>query len=208
MKILIAEDDITTRTIIQSLMTKWGYEMIVTCDGNEALEVLLSNDPPKIAILDLMMPGLNGLDVCRKVRKMSIKVPPYIILLTALSDKDDIVIGFMAGADDYITKPFDNEELQARVSVGKRVITLQTLLADKVTSLENAMEHIKTLQGILPVCSSCHRIRNDEESWERLEEYISEHSDAQFSHTLCPECVEQYNPGFLEKRRKKREKKS
>lgn len=205
MKILIAEDDITTRTIIQTILNKWGYETRVTCDGNEALEVLSQDDAPKLAILDLMMPGMSGLDVCRKIGKMDIKVPPYIILLTALSDKDDILMGFVAGANDYITKPFDNEELQARVSVGKRVIQLQTQLADKVTSLENAMEHIKTLQGILPVCSSCHRIRNNEESWERLEEYISEHSDAQFSHTLCPVCVEKYNPGFMEKRRKRKE---
>ena len=106
--------------------------------------------------------------------------------------KEDIVAGLEAGANDHITKPFDRDELKARVRVGQRVIELQSALADRVRELEEAMSHIRTLQGILPICMHCHRIRNDQESWERIESYIQEHSEAQFSHGLCPECLEKY----------------
>ncbi len=195
MKILAADDDVTSRLLLEAILSKWHYEVLVVKDGNEAWEVLQQENAPSLAILDWMMPGLSGADICRLASQRPGICHPYIILLTALGRTEDIVIGLEAGASDYLTKPFHSEELRARVEVGKRVVELQNDLAGQITKLEDALEHIKRLQGILPICMHCHKIRDDQESWRRLEEYIQAHSEAQFSHSLCPECLEKFYPG-------------
>ena len=124
MRILIAEDDDTTRRLLEIILSKWGYDVISTCDGNEAWEKLKNADAPRLAVLDWMMPGVDGVDICRMLRQEDTAKPIYIILLTVRGDKDDIVKGLRAGADDYIAKPFDKDELRARVDVGRRVIEL------------------------------------------------------------------------------------
>ena len=131
MKILIAEDNLTTRRILETILIKWNYDVISVCDGNEAWEKIQEKDPPKLIILDWMMPGLNGVEICRRLRRKDPREPMYIILLTARDEKNDIVEGLGAGADDYISKPFDTEELRARIDVGRRVIELQTALLEK-----------------------------------------------------------------------------
>jgi DNA-binding response OmpR family regulator len=131
MKILIAEDNLTTRRILETILIKWNYDVISVCDGNEAWEKIQEKDPPKLIILDWMMPGLNGVEICRRLRRKDPGEPMYIILLTARDEKNDIVEGLGAGADDYIAKPFDTEELRARIDVGRRVIELQTALLEK-----------------------------------------------------------------------------
>jgi len=128
MKMLIAEDDATSRNILRAILTRWGYEVVVTTNGIEALEVLQQKDAPKIAVLDWMMPGLDGVEVCKKVQALQTDDPPYLILLTMRDDKADIVEGLNSGANDYIPKPYDIGELQARIEVGKRVIDLQDRL--------------------------------------------------------------------------------
>jgi len=193
-RVLIAEDDPASRKILETMLTNWGHEVVVTNDGNEAWERLQEADAPKLAILDWMMPGLDGVEVCTKLREVKTQVPTYVILLTARGSTDDIVAGLRAGADDYVIKPFDKNELNARVEVGGRVVELQTALSDRINDLQNALGHIETLQGILPICSHCHKIRNDTESWERIENYIEGHSEAQFSHSICPECLDKYYP--------------
>ena len=198
MRILIAEDDITSRTVLKSMLVEWGYEVVVTKDGNEAWEALQAEDAPKLAILDRIMPGPDGSEVCRKVRQLDVPNPTYIILLTIRSSMKDIVAGLEAGADDYIGKPYEKDELRVRVKVGERITALQSALMEQVRSLQEALAHVKTLQGILPICMHCHKIRNDQQSWQRLEKYITEHSDAQFSHGLCPECLKKYYPDFNE----------
>jgi len=194
MKVLIAEDDGTSRTILETLLKHWGYEVEVTTDGNEAWAALQKENAPRLAVLDWMMPGMDGVDVVRRLRSESKSTPTYIILLTALDGKENIVAGLDAGADDYVTKPFGKEELQARVRVGERMVELQSALSDRVRELQKALDHVKTLQGILPICMHCHKIRTDEKSWQRIEGYIEQHSEAQFSHGLCPECMEKYYP--------------
>jgi DNA-binding response OmpR family regulator len=139
-------------------------------------------------VLDWMMPGLDGVEVCRKVRALAHRSAVHYPL-TARRNKDDIVEGLKAGANDYIIKPYYNEELQARLGVGQRVVDLQRALRDRVEQLEDALAHVRTLQGILPICSYCHKIRSDKESWERLENYIVQHSEAKFTHGICPECM-------------------
>lgn len=131
MKILIAEDNLTTRRILESILVKWNYDVVSACDGNEAWEKLQEKDPPKLIILDWMMPGINGVEICRRLRRADPAEPMYIILLTARDDKNDIVEGLGAGADDYIAKPFDKDELRARIDVGRRVVELQTALLEK-----------------------------------------------------------------------------
>jgi len=140
MKVLIAEDDMVSRRVLEATLAKWGYEVIVTVNGNDALNVLQSADAPSLAILDWMMPGKDGVEVCGTVRQSISATPTYIILLTAKTEKDDIVAGLEAGANDYLTKPFVRSELRARIEVGVRVINLQKKLSDRVEELNQALE--------------------------------------------------------------------
>lgn len=190
MRILMAEDERISRHLLEKTLRTWGHEVVVARDGNEAWRALQETESPPMAILDWMMPGIDGVELCRRVRQTPTVPPVYIILLTAKGAKSDIVEGLVAGANDYITKPFDRAELQARVQVGVTVVELQQKLAARVIELEEALAHIKVLQGILPMCSYCKHVRNDENYWQSVECYISEHSDAKFSHSICPNCYE------------------
>lgn len=190
MRILIAEDDLVSRRMLEATLIRWGYEVLVTSDGLAAWQALQEKDAPRMAILDWMMPGLDGIDICRKARARQATEPPYVILLTAKGSKTDIVSGLQAGADDYIVKPFDRDELRARVQAGVRILSLQASLAARVRDLEEALARVKTLQGLLPICSYCKRVRNDDHYWQQVESYVSDHSDARFSHGICPDCYE------------------
>ena len=130
MKILIADDDATSRLVLAGVLKKHGHEVLVTVDGAVAWEAMQQPDAPKLAILDWMMPGLAGVDVCRRIRSLGLDEPPYLILLTSRGEKADIVAGLEAGADDYLAKPFDAGELQARVDVGRRITDLQAKLRE------------------------------------------------------------------------------
>src|SRR5579862_3723920 len=126
MKILVAEDNLLYRMALQATLTEWGYEVVAVADGLAALEVLERADAPKIAILDWMMPGLEGVEVCRKVRALRKPEPPYLIVLTSKEGKENLVAALESGADDHIAKPFDRAELKARLRVGMRIVGLQT----------------------------------------------------------------------------------
>jgi DNA-binding response OmpR family regulator len=190
MRILIAEDERMSRHLLERTLVTWGHEVVSARDGLEAWKILQDVDSPKLAILDWMMPGIDGVELCRRVRKASTVPPVYIILLTAKGAKSDIVEGLLAGANDYITKPFDRAELQARVQVGATVVGLQQKLAARVMELEEALAHVKVLQAILPICSYCKQVRDDQNYWQSVECYISEHSETKFSHSICPDCYE------------------
>jgi two-component system, cell cycle response regulator len=136
MAVLIAEDDLTSRVLLEKAVIQWGFEAVSVKNGNEALKKLEEPDSPKLALLDWMMPGMDGVEVCRKVKATEAKVPPYLILVTARDQKSDIVTGLNAGADDYVTKPFNNSELQARLEVGKRMVELQSKLYETMQRLE------------------------------------------------------------------------
>ena len=190
MKILVAEDDDVIRRILKLTLTASGHEVVTVQDGAGAWSILQREDAPRLAILDWMMPGMDGTEVCRRVRQKQSATPTFIILLTARSGKADIVAGLVAGANDYIIKPFDREELRARVQVGVTVVELQQNLAERVIELEEALAQVKRLQGIVPICSYCKQVRNDQDYWQQVECYVSEHSEAQFSHGVCPTCYE------------------
>ena len=112
-------------------------------------------------------------------------------MLTAKTDKKDVVQGLDAGADDYLTKPFDRQELRARIGVGVRIAELQKSLADRVVELEFALSRVKQLQGLLPICSYCKKVRDDQNYWTQVDSYISKHTEVEFSHSICPTCYDQ-----------------
>jgi DNA-binding response OmpR family regulator len=188
MKILIAEDDAVSRRVLEATLTRFGHEVVVASNGTQAWEVLQAEDAPRLAILDWMMHELDGLEGCRRVRSLPSTTPPVLILLTAKSTKKEVVTGLDAGANDYLTKPFDRAELRARVQVGVQVLELQTKLADQVRELELALTQVKQLQGLLPICSYCKKIRDEQNYWQRVDSYLSAHTDVMFSHGICPDC--------------------
>jgi|GEM_PF-519319 len=148
MRILVAEDNSTSRFILERTLSKWGHEIVSVADGIEAWEKLKADDTPKLAILDWMMPGLDGIEICRRLRQIDAAVATYVILLTAKNDKKDIIRGLNAGADDYIVKPYDYDELRARINVGRRVIELRKTLAEK-----------EKMQGVLEMAGAiCHEL--------------------------------------------------
>lgn len=194
MRILVAEDDPTSRRVLEKTIERWGFKPIVVEDGKKAWEVLQREDCPQVAILDWMMPEMDGIEICRQVRNLDRPNPPHLILLTARTSKEDVMEGFDAGADDYMKKPCNSQELQARIRVAQRSIELRTKLTESIHELKEAFEKVRTLEGILPICMHCHKIRTDDQAWHKLESYIEKHSDAQFSHGLCPDCLEKHYP--------------
>jgi len=199
MTILIAEDDSVTRKLLESILIRWGYVVIVTCDGNEAWKAIQDGNVPDVAILDWIMPRMDGLELCRKIRSKHFNKPIYIIMLTVKGQKNDIIEGLSNGADDYITKPFDRDELGARLHAGVRILELQMDLANHINKLEDALSKVKQLQGLIPICSYCKKIRDDRNYWQQVEEYITRHSEAKFSHGVCPECYKNIVKPDLEK---------
>ncbi len=154
MRVLLAEDERASRMMLGSLLTKWGYEPLPVEDGKEALEILLGEEPPELALVDWLLPGMEGTEICRRVREEFKEdvAYPYIILLTVKDQKESLLQGFEAGADDYVTKPFDPRELRVRLSVGKRIVELQRALRyqaerDFLTALMNRRGIMKYLEG-------------------------------------------------------------
>jgi len=198
-QVLIADDEATSRRLIQVTLRGWGFEVLVAVDGDEALRILKEPNPPEIALLDWVMPGPDGLEVCRRIRAALPNAPTYVILVTARGGLENVVQGLEAGADDYITKPFDPRELRARLHAGVRIVQLQKALLERYRELEDALKRVKQLQGLLPICSYCKKIRNDRNYWEQVDAYVASHSEAQFSHGVCPECYEAHLKPQLER---------
>jgi signal transduction histidine kinase len=148
MKILIAEDNLFSRIALTETLAEWGYEVVAVEDGTRAWEILQKKDAPRLALIDWMMPELDGLELCRRVRAAKRATPTYLIMLTAKGGKQDIVTGLQGGADDYISKPFDRDELHARLQVGLRIIELQSELAQRVQELEHALSGAQKLETI------------------------------------------------------------
>ena len=188
--ILVADDDPVSQALLVHSLTQAGYPVSQCGEGQEALEHLKRADGPMIGILDWMMPGLDGPEVCKALKSNGGPSLIYLILLTSKGDRTDIVQGLDAGADDYMTKPFDLQELRSRVQVGVRVLMLQQKLEDRVHQLECALSEVKQLQGLLPICSYCKKIRDDQNYWQQVEQYLSHYTEVQFSHGVCPPCYE------------------
>jgi phosphoserine phosphatase RsbU/P len=190
--VLVADDEPVSRTVVAAMLRKGGYDVRLASDGEQAWAALQQPEAPPLAVMDWMMPGLDGVEICRRLRLIETSTPTYVILLTSRDAAADVVEGLRSGADDYVTKPPHEEELLARISVGTRVVTLQQTLADRVRRLEEALSNVKQLQGLLPMCSYCKRIRDDQNYWQQVESYITVHSGVQFSHSYCPDCFAKY----------------
>jgi len=189
MRALIADDDRVATTLLASVLARCGLETTAVHDGVAAWNLLQTGPAPPLVVLDWVMPGLDGLELCRRIRRDPALAHTYIVLLTAREGRADLVNGLEAGADDYVVKPFDLDELRARVNVGIRVAALQERLADQVKELQETLSKVQTLSGLLPICSYCKRIRNDQDYWEQVDAYVTEHSSVRFSHGICPSCL-------------------
>ncbi len=194
MRILVAEDDPTSRRLLEATLARDGYQLVSAADGDQAWERLHEVDAPRLAILDWMMPGRDGIEICRQIRREPRSSYVYLLLVTTKTRTEDIVHGLEAGADDYLTKPYDPQELRCRIKSGERLLRLEEALAAKVSELSDALSHVKQLQGLLPICMFCKKIRDDSDTWHRLETYIERNSEALFSHSLCGDCRNEHYP--------------
>jgi DNA-binding response OmpR family regulator len=174
MKILIADDDPASLLLLKAHLRRMGHEVTATRDGQQAWEALEQERFP-LLISDCVMPELGGLDLCRRIRATWTAPYRYVILLTAHSGREEYLHGIEAGADDFLTKPFDPEQLAARLRVAERILGLEREVAQ--------------LSGLLPICSYCRRIRDAGDDWVALEAYVVRHTEADFTHGICPECL-------------------
>lgn len=172
-RVLVVDDEPIEIKILVDILGPY-YETTIAKDGNQALKRAISDRPPELILLDIIMPGIDGYETCIKLKKIDILKDIPVIFLTAKTDTEDIVKGFDVGAVDYITKPFKPPELLARVKTH--------------IELKRACEEIKTLRGIIPICANCKKVRNDDGFWEQVETYVGSHTEAVFSHGLCPDC--------------------
>jgi len=203
-RILIADDDPIALRLLEATIARWGYESIKARDGQEAWELLKENSDIALLLLDWNMPRMAGIDVCRKIREQADDHYRYVILITARSSKDDLIQALDAGADDYLTKPFNEGELHSRIKTGERIIELEKNLNAKISELEATLAEVRHVRSLLPICSYCKKIRDDKDYWHQLEKYIHERIGADFSHCICPQCMEKFVKPQLEEIKRKR----
>jgi len=205
--ILIVDDVMINIRLIESLLSEKGFKTQHALNGMDALEILKTTKFDLI-LLDILMPEMDGYTVCEKLKENPDTKEIPVIFLTAITDPESIVKGFEYGAIDYVKKPFSDLELIARVKTqlaiskayemqNKLINEKEQLIEQKqelIDQLEKALEEIKTLKGLIPICSYCKKIRNDEGFWDQVEVYFETHSDAKFTHSMCPECIRKHYP--------------
>jgi CheY-like chemotaxis protein len=192
MKILIADDDPIIRQVLMNLLSKWGYGVVPTTNGAEAWEVLQHDQSLRIGLFDWFMPEINGMELTRRIRDANI-APFYIILCTARGGKESLLDAFEAGVDDFVSKPFDKEILQARLKVGVRSVELQSYLIQRISTAEAGLQSVAQLKNFVPVCSVCSRARDLADQWHRIELPFATDTGETGYHTCCPECREKIN---------------
>ncbi len=198
LKILVAEDHSATRDTLAFLLQRHEYEVVLAGDGLTAHEALDEPDGPCIALLDWMLPGMTGLEVCKKLQHEQSGRLIYFIIITARDSRDDLQQAFDAGADDFIRKPCEAAELLARIRSGKRVIDLEHRLSARVKEVEHALKNVQQLQRLLPICMYCKKVRDDSQYWQEIDEYIHVHTGTDFSHGICPACMAELESGGME----------
>lgn len=193
--ILIIDDDQNQRKTLTDIVAAKGYETLVAADGAAGLAVLQEN-PVNLVLTDLGLPDISGIDILSKVKTLYPDI--QVIILTGIATVDSAVEATNLGAFSYLRKPYDIDQLLLQIQralekqrVEEELRLSRQLLEDKVTELEATLARVKQLEGILPICMYCKKIRDDQEQWQQMEEYISQHSEANFSHGLCPECYKQ-----------------
>ncbi len=177
--LLIVDDNSQNLQFLGDMVEKNGYEPALALSGTRALDYVL-REKPDLILLDVMMPEIDGYEVCRRLKADPDTKDIPVIFLTAKTEMDDIVRGFEAGGVDYVAKPFASAELLARIKAH--------------VELKLAREEIRTLRGIVPICAMCKSIRDENGQWWMMEEYVSKHTAAEFSHGLCPACAQKLFP--------------
>jgi PleD family two-component response regulator len=185
--ILIVDDTPENLTVLRQILTEDGYRVRPALSGEIALKTVQA-DLPDLILLDIVMPGMDGFEVCRKLKAREKTRDVPIIFISALSEIEDKMRAFSQGGVDYISKPFNTEEVLARVKTHLTLYSLVNSLEQKNIKLKKVLDEVKQLQGMLPICANCKKIRDDKGYWNILESYIEKHSEASFSHGLCPEC--------------------
>ncbi len=199
--ILLVDDNLTNLKVLLDLLQAQGLAIAVARSGAEALERLLHLTPDLI-LLDVLMPGLNGFDTCRRIKAQDAYHDIPILFMTALTDVDSKLQGFAIGGVDYVTKPFETSEVLARVHTHLTIRRLHQRLAlqnaelqatnmqlqELTTTLRTTLEEVKTLRGLIPICAWCKQIRDVQGLWHELEAYLRGHTEADFTHGLCPAC--------------------
>ncbi len=201
--IFIVDDDVVSIDMMQAVLAKKGFKSIVSfADAREGLEAAF-REKPDLIILDIVMPDMDGFSFCEQLkgRRETADIPVIMVTGGALEREETIERTFEAGSFDFITKPVNATELHTRCRSALTLKKAHDRLKEEVETrrqaeqeLRAAFERIKKLSGLLPICASCKKIRDDQGYWQNLERYIHEHSDAQFSHSLCPECAQRLYP--------------
>lgn len=174
-KILAVEDDAVARAVLRKALRKLGHDVIEAKDGQEAW-AMMEAEPVRVIVSDWMMPNMNGLDLCRKLRARPEAEYVYFVLITANSaDSANRIEAADAGVDDFLSKPLDVEELWMRLRVAERILRYAT--------------QVRQLEEMLPICSYCKKIRDDQNYWQQMEGYINERTGSEFSHSVCPDCI-------------------
>ena len=192
-RVLVAEDDERSRDGLVRLLQREGYEVSVANDGQAAIHILLAPNPPQIALIDWEMPRLDGIHVCWAVRSMPANPYTYIIMVTARAEPADALAAFAAGVDDFLSKPINSLQLLARLRCGERVLGLEKRCADRVADLKGALDEVRKLQSLLPICKYCKRVRDDADCWQVFDGYLRDEAGTDFSKVVCPDCMENMN---------------
>jgi DNA-binding response OmpR family regulator len=186
-RILLADDDVPTLHVLERIVRRAGHEPLPAADGAEAWAIF-QREPVECVVTDWGMPFLSGVDLCREIRGAPDRSWAYVVLLTGRTEKADVLAGIAAGVDDFVTKPFDTDVLRAKIHAAGRVLELERKLRGRVADLEAALAEVKTLRGLIPICMYCKKVRDAAEAWQAVEQYVAHHSDAVFSHGVCPTC--------------------
>ncbi len=186
---ILVVDDVPINIHVVSLALNSDYEIIVAQDGSTALELAHRSDKPDLILLDVVMPHMGGFEVCRRLKESEATRDIPVIFVTAKNETGDEEQGFRLGAADYITKPFEPPIVRARVKTHLELKFKREELEQKNAELFKALDQVKVLRGLLPICASCKKIRDDKGYWNQIEVYIRDHSEAEFTHGICPDCA-------------------
>lgn len=187
-KVHIVEDDKTTRRLLENVTSLLGYESVSFADGAEAWEAFQRDRPP-VVISDWMLPGMDGLELCRALRQSMKESYTYFILVTAQKrSRSNLEIAIDAGVDDFLKKPISSEEIWNRLRVAERIL--------------NFSDQVRRLESLIPICCYCKKVRHDGDLWEQIEQYVNERTGADFTHSICPKCMDTHVRPQMESYRK------